>query len=162
MWKTPKRHNFFYKKYDKYIISSNGFHDLNANSVIYSGLQARSKEVNAVAEHASCAGNSTNLIEFHEIEGTPEAASLLNAVQVLYKFLLDRKENFFDTLVCNKFVSKQFINITVKLLKKECDHKVKSERSSSDSEQHFSRFFDNFCFRGLMMSAKYCCRYQHS
>lgn len=120
MWKTPKRHNFSYKKYDKYIISSNGFHDLNANSVtgVYSGLQARSKEVNAVAEHASCAGNSMNLIEVHAIEGTPEAASLLNAVQVLYNFLLNRKENFFDTLVCNKFVSKQFINITVKLLKK--------------------------------------------
>ena len=47
----------------------------NANNVsgIYSGLQARTREINDLAE--PCVAHSKNLVGVHTVECTPEAAS---------------------------------------------------------------------------------------
>lgn len=60
----------------------------NARNVsgVYSGLQARLKEINSLAIYAPCSAHSLNLVGVHAVESCPEAASFFNTVQILYNF----------------------------------------------------------------------------
>lgn len=84
-------------------------------SGIYSGLQARIKNVNPLAEYAPCSAHSLNLVGTCSAECCPEAISFFSLLQLLYNFFIASTYRW-EVLQKNSSVASTSGNISLKSL----------------------------------------------
>ncbi|XP_065209411.1 zinc finger MYM-type protein 1-like [Planococcus citri] len=75
---------------------------------IYSGLQARIKKDNPLAEYTPCSAHSLNLVGTHAAESCSEASRFFELVQEVYNFFSDSTERWF---VMQHFADSKFAKL---------------------------------------------------